>query len=269
MQSKILPIRKLLIYGQDTISNNILEKPLLETDLYPPIKAYLEQQGYEVKSEIKDCDVIAVRGDEQPVIVELKTGFNLTLLFQGIDRQSMSEDVYLAFAIPTKLKRTNPWFRYKSDIIKLCRRLGLGLITVRFAEKNPVDIQIHQDPGPYIPRKNTRRQGLLLKEFERRVGDPNQGGSNKRPIITAYRQDALRCAAYINEHSKAKVSDIRKNTGVDKSSAILQRDYYGWYQRVDRGIYELTPKGKEALETFADVVTSLKVSPQEGDCTTN
>lgn len=124
-----------------------------ETDLYPPIKAYLEQQGYEVKSEIKGCDVVALRGDEQPVIVELKTGFNLSLLFQGVDRQSLSEDVYLAFAIPHKLKRTHTWFRYKKDTIKLCRRLGLGLMTVRMGEGLPTDIQLHLDPGPYIPRK--------------------------------------------------------------------------------------------------------------------
>ncbi|MFD2206325.1 DUF2161 domain-containing phosphodiesterase [Kiloniella antarctica] len=229
-----------------------------ETDLYPPIKAYLENQGYEVKSEIKDCDVIAIRGDEQPVIVELKTSFNLTLLFQGIDRQSISEEVYLAFAVPSKLKKTNPWFRYKRDIIKLCRRLGLGLITVRFTEETPIDIQIHQDPGPYIPRKNSRRQRLLLKEFERRVGDPNQGGINKRAIITAYRQDALRCAAYIHSHTQATVSDIRNNTGVEKSSTILQKDYYGWYQRINRGVYTLTPKGEEALITFSDTLTTLK-----------
>ncbi|OUS18654.1 hypothetical protein A9Q97_00580 [Rhodospirillales bacterium 47_12_T64] len=236
---------------------------LRETDLYPPIKTYLENQGYEVKSEIKGCDVIAVRGDEPPVIVELKTGFNLPLLFQGIDRQTMSEDVYLAFAIPHKLKRTNPWFRYKRDIIKLCRRLGLGLITVRLSEDRPADIQVHQDPAPYVPRKNKQRQGSLLQEFERRVGDPNQGGINKRPIVTAYRQDALRCAAYINEHGKAKVSDIRQNTQVEKTAAILQRDVYGWYQRVDRGVYELSPKGNEALTTFVDVLESLKISAEK------
>ncbi|WP_419905672.1 DUF2161 domain-containing phosphodiesterase [Kiloniella sp.] len=242
---------------------------MLETDLYPPIKSYLEKQGYEVKSEIKGCDVVAVRGNEQPVIVELKTGFNLPLLFQGIDRQNMSEDVYLAFAIPAKLKRTNPWFRFKSDIIKLCRRLGLGLITVRFAEDNPVDIQVHQDPGPYVPRKNTRRKGLLLQEFDRRVGDPNQGGINKRPIITAYRQDALRCANYINAQGKAKVSEIRKSTQVDKTAAILQRDVYGWFIRVERGIYELSPKGTEALTTFSDIIVSLAPALKEEKRTTN
>ncbi|KKJ78432.1 hypothetical protein WH95_03880 [Kiloniella litopenaei] len=229
-----------------------------ETDLYPPIKAYLENQGYEVKSEIKGCDVIAVRGNETPVIVELKTSFNLTLLFQGIDRQSLSEDVYMAFAIPHKLKRTNPWFRHQKDIVKLCRRLGLGLITLRMGENQPTDIQIHVDPGPYQPRKNKRRQGLLLQEFERRVGDPNKGGSNKRPIITAYRQDALRCANYLHHHEKGKVSDIKKNTLVEKTAAILQRDVYGWFIRVERGIYELSPKGQEAIKEYDDIIENLK-----------
>ncbi|WP_255312420.1 DUF2161 domain-containing phosphodiesterase [Kiloniella majae] len=231
-----------------------------ETELYPPVKAYLENQGYEVKSEIKGCDVIAVRGNETPIIVELKTGFNLTLLLQGIDRQTLSDDVYIAFAIPHRLKRTNPWFRQQKDIIKLCRRLGLGLITVRMGENQPIDIQVHVDPGPYQPRKNKRRQGLLLQEFERRVGDPNEGGTNKRPIITAYRQDALRCISFLHQHQKAKVADVRKNTQVEKTAAILQRDVYGWFIRVERGIYELSPKGREAIKEYSDIIKSLHIS---------
>ena len=30
-----------------------------EADLYAPVKAYLEAQGYEVKAEIGDCDLLA------------------------------------------------------------------------------------------------------------------------------------------------------------------------------------------------------------------
>lgn len=45
---------------------------LKETDLYWPIKAFLEDQGYEVKAEVIDCDVVAMRNDEPPLIVELK-----------------------------------------------------------------------------------------------------------------------------------------------------------------------------------------------------
>ncbi len=103
-----------------------------ETELYPPIKRFLEGQGYEVKSEVGDCDVVAVRDGEEPVLVELKTSFNLPLVLQGVRRQAISDAVYLAFAAsPVK---TSMWRRQRRDILKLCRRLGLGLLVVRMDE---------------------------------------------------------------------------------------------------------------------------------------
>jgi hypothetical protein len=205
---------------------------LLETDLYLPVKRFLEAQGYDVKAEIGDCDVLAVRGDEPPVIVELKTGFNLQLLLQGIDRQTVTDTVYLAIPEP---KRSLP-----GDILRLCKRLGLGLLVVN---KNWVEAYL--DPAPYQPRKAPRRKAVLLKEFQRRVGDPNSGGSSKRPLVTAYRQDALRCVKFLRSTGASKV---------DRTAAILRRDVYGWFMKRDRGIYSLSAKGEAATVTFADVL---------------
>ena len=67
-----------------------------EQDLYPPIKAFLEAQGYEVKAEVDGCDVVAMRRPDAPVIVEMKTAFSLALVLQGIARQGLFDDVYLA-----------------------------------------------------------------------------------------------------------------------------------------------------------------------------
>ena len=67
-----------------------------ETELYEPVKALLEGQGYVVKGEVGDADIVAVRDGDDPVIVELKTGFSLALYHQGIARQALSDDVYLA-----------------------------------------------------------------------------------------------------------------------------------------------------------------------------
>ena len=64
-----------------------------ETDLYPPIKTFLEDQGYIVKSELGGVDVVAVRGAEPPVIVELKLGFTLTLFHQCLARLKVSDEV--------------------------------------------------------------------------------------------------------------------------------------------------------------------------------
>lgn len=222
-----------------------------ETDLYAPIKSYLEGQGYEVKAEVKDCDLVAIRSVEDPVIVELKLSLSIGLLMQGIDRQTMTDAVYVA--VPAgKGKR---WASQVKDAVKLCRRLGLGLISVRFDAVTP-SVLVHCDAGPYRPRKIKARKVALLKEFERRIGDPNTGGQTKRKIITAYRQDALRIAvALVDGPNRPRV--LVERLGVKRAAGILQADHYGWFERVERGVYELRPAGHEALETYADVVRSL------------
>lgn len=229
-----------------------------ETDLYPPVKAYLEGQGYQVKSEVNGCDLVGRRGEEPPVIVELKTGFTLPLLLQGVDRQSLSDDVYLAVGVPATRAPGSIWRRERRAILKLCRRLGLGLLAVHEpTDRKPALVEPMLDPAPYEPRPDKRRQGLLLKEFAHRVGDPNVGGSTKRPIVTAYRQDALRCAAVLGRQGPTKAAEVARMAGVPTATGIMYRDVYGWFGRVERGVYDLSPKGHAALETYADVVAAL------------
>ena len=213
---------------------------LRETDLYPAIKTFLEGQGYEVKSEIGACDVMALRDGEDPVIVELKTGLTLTLLHQGIARQSITDWVYLAVPHPK-----GPQGR---GLIKkntgLCRRLGLGLITVRLRDNH---LEVHCDPGPYAPRKSKPRRSHLLREFARRVGDPNTGGATRVGLVTAYRQDAIRCAQHLADVGPSKGAAVAKATGVKRATTMMRADHYGWVMRVETGIYGLTPKGEAAL----------------------
>lgn len=217
---------------------------MAETDLYLPVKSFLEAQGFTVKGEVGRCDVVAVRGTEPPVIVELKQSFSLKLLLQGIDRQAMSDAVYLAIPAPA----------YKSgkDILGLCKRLGLGLITVHRGIA-----QASLDPAPYQPRKNKKRTTLLLKEFSHRHGDPNCGGTTRTPLVTAYRQDALRCAKIIDSAGASRVADIRNRTQVARAAAILQNDVYGWFFRAERGMYGLTDGGRAALSRYQTTVAAL------------
>ncbi len=221
---------------------HILRMALRETDLYPPVKAFLEAQGYEVKGEVGAVDVVACRGDEDPVLVELKTGFSLTLIYQGIARQSLSDWVYIA--VP------GPKGRATKDHLALCRRLGLGLILVRTRDGF---VEVLCDPGPYAPRKSKPRKTRLLREFQRRVGDPNAGGSAAVKRVTAYRQDALRCATYLLANGPSKGAHVAKATGVPTATRIMATDHYGWFERVEKGIYALTPKGQTGLESFGTV----------------
>src|SRR4030095_8721134 len=120
----------------------------LESELYAPVKALLEEQGYVVKGEVRGCDVVAVRGGEPPVIVELKRAFGLGLVLQGIDRLAASDRVYLA---------VGQWPKRMKNVRKLCRRLGLGLIVVGAGR---ADIVL--DPLPYRPRLNKYKASRLL-----------------------------------------------------------------------------------------------------------
>lgn len=209
-----------------------------ETALYAPIKRHLEAQGYSVKSEVAGADVVALRGDDpDPVIVEMKTAFSLSLVQQGIVRQSISDWVYLA--VPT-IKGRKTLARH----LGLCRRLGLGLITVRAKDGH---VEVHCDPAPFAPRKIKDRRDRLLREFSRRVGDPNIGGSNRVTLITAYRQDAMRCAKHLADAGPSKGAVVASATGVARATTIMRDDHYGWFERVTKGIYQLTPKGQAAL----------------------
>jgi hypothetical protein len=217
-----------------------------EADLYPPIKAYLERQGYEVKAEIGACDVMARRGAEPALIVEMKTSFSLALVMQGVARQGMFDDVYLA--VPLGPKGWGPRYR---DIVALCRRLGLGLLAVRDQM-----VEAHLDPAPYLTRKNTQRAGRLLREFDRRVGDPNTGGTTGVKRMTAYRQDALRIAQNLAD-GPCKAADLAKAAGVARAGDVMRADHYGWFERTGFGIYALTPKGRAALIAATDELARL------------
>ncbi|WP_413823244.1 DUF2161 domain-containing phosphodiesterase [Tateyamaria sp.] len=218
-----------------------------ETDLYPAVKTFLEGQGYVVKSEVGAADVVAVRGGEPPVIVELKLGFSLTLVHQCVARLSVADEVYMAVE-HGKGKR---FLKSVKDMTRLCRRLGLGLMTVRIKDAL---VQVHCDPGPYAPRKNTRKQGQLLKEFAGRVGDPNDGGQTRVGLVTAYRQDALKLAVYLFEVGACKGADVAQDTGVKRATTMMRDNHYGWFEKVDKGVYGLTDSGAEAVTTAGHVL---------------
>ena len=217
-----------------------------EADLYSPIKAYLEGQGYTVKSEIGACDIMARRGDEPAVIVEMKATFSLALVMQGVARQGMFDDVYLAVPLGPK-----GWVARYKDILALCRRLGLGLLAVRDGA-----VEAHLDPAPYSPRKNTLRAGRLLREFDRRLGDPNTGGTTGVKRVTAYHQDTLRCLWAIGQGA-VRGADVAKMTGVARATQILRDNYAGWFVHISRGVYGLSAQGELALEAQNTVILSI------------
>lgn len=211
-----------------------------ESGLYPPIKRFLEARGFLVKGEIGGCDIVAVRDGEPPLLVvtELKLSFTLELVLQGIDRAAACDEVWLAVRTSSKGRGRESDGRVR----KLCRMLGFGLLLV--SPSGRVDPLV--EPVAWKPRANAKRRAGLIREHGRRVGDPTLGGSSTRaPRMTAYRQQALICAAALAA-GPAKPKDLRAQ-GMPDAAAILQSNYYGWFERVERGVYRLTEAGRAAL----------------------
>jgi hypothetical protein len=215
-----------------------------ETDLYGPVKALFEQQGYVVKGEVGAADLVARRGDEPPVIVELKLKFALALYHQAVTRLALTDLVYIAVVRPTGKSAR----RALKDNRAMCRRLGIGLLTVR-ARDGHVDILCQ--PGASKPRRSPKKAKALIKSFDRLTGDPNDGGATRHGIVTGYRQDALRCAACLAENGPSRGSVVAKSTGVPMATRIMADNHYDWFARIERGVYGLTKGGQAALVHWA------------------
>jgi hypothetical protein len=211
-----------------------------ETALYPAVKRFLEAAGFHVKGEVNGCDVVAVRHAErlQLAIVEMKLGFNLDLLLQATDRLRAADEVWLAVPATRRGRDRD------SRVHRLCRLIGFGLLAVDVARDR---VEVLAEPGPYRPRADHRRRTRLLSEHARRQGDPSPGGTTRQPVMTAYRQQALACAALLRQ-GPARPRDLRA-TAPD-AAGILLRNVYGWFERTQRGVYRLTDLGVAALQRW-------------------
>ncbi|SFD88944.1 DUF2161 domain-containing phosphodiesterase [Roseivivax sediminis] len=214
-----------------------------ERDLYAPVKAWLEALGYAVKGEVGAADLVACRDGAPAVVVELKLGLSLRLYHQAVARLALTDHVYIA--VPAPKGRTAR--RILAENTRLCRRLGLGFLTVRPDGK----VDLRCDPGPYVPRRNRKAEAKLLGDFARLRGDPNDGGATRHGLVTGYRQDALACAAHLAEAGEARARDVAAATGVAGARRIMSDNHYGWFVRVSRGVYGISDTGRAGLVHWA------------------
>ncbi|MFH1005978.1 MAG: DUF2161 family putative PD-(D/E)XK-type phosphodiesterase [Candidatus Latescibacterota bacterium] len=220
-----------------------------ESDLYLPIKEYLEQQGYAIYGEVKNCDITA-RKDDELILIELKTHFSVALLMQATGRQQISNSVYVAIPVPPG-RKAPPNFR---GMCALLKRLELGLILVRFLKtKTKMEVVFHPDPPKR--RKDRRKRKSLIREMDGLYKDHNLGGiPSTQERITAYKQNAIQIATYLDRLGQASPAQLRKLGTGGKTQSILSKNHYGWFEKVDRGIYALDPNGRASLAKHAEIV---------------
>lgn len=226
--------------------------PIKESDLYGPLREYLEALGYAVRGEVLGCDVVAER-DGDIIILELKRNLSISLLIQATDRQRACASVYVVLPDHGGKIRTRQW----RSRCRLLKRLELGLVLVDLS--NPRDssgaVRVIFHPQPSQRRVNKSMKKSILTELHGRSVDLNQGGTTGTKIVTAYRENAVQIACCISLNGPMAPAALRKMGTGPKTQSILSDNFYGWFQRVAHGVYDLTPKGRREIAEYPELVT--------------
>lgn len=229
-----------------------------EEALYAPVAKFLTDQGYTVRGEVKHCDLAAIKGEEL-VVVELKTAFNLKLVYQIMERQQMTSQVYAAIPRPKNQK-----VKTFTNMIRLLKRLEVGLLTV--ALDSPLQtVDVVLTPADSGIRTNARKRAKVEKELDGRALDCNTGGITKRKILTAFKERSMELCCILEGEGKVPLERMRQFVADEKQIRLLSANYNGWYQRVEKGVYALSKKGKEVLEEpdFQEVVAFYRKKYEE------
>ena len=131
-------------------------------------------------------------------------------------------------------------------MLRLLKRLELGLITV--ALDSPMEtVDVILQPCDSLVRKNRRKQQCLQGEMEERQVAENVGGMTRRKIMTAYREKAIELCCIIEQSGKITLKELREMGKTEKYAAILQKNVYQWFERLEKGVYGLSPEGAGIL----------------------
>jgi len=224
-----------------------MKSELREIDLYPPLEKFLTHQGYLVHAEVVLSDISATK-EGMLLVVEVKLRFNLDVILQALERQRAADAVYIA--VPIRNFRRYPQ-RWKT-IRALCSRLSIGILFVRFVDGRDPEVEVAL-PRKEVARRTSKEKLLFLQEIEQRGVNRNTGGCTRVPLFTAYRKEALRIARCLKEHGPLSPRELRTLGCASASGSILLKNYYGWFQRIERGVYQLSEKGRKALEEYSSV----------------
>ena len=238
----------------------------------------LENQGFTVKGEVKNCDIAALCCNEL-WIVELKRHLSIKLLCQAISKLSITPHVFIAIPRP---KTNNKDFKLVQKILK---KLGIGLITValdspvKLAEiillpaeeqkdikkQNKKSDQKKSDPKKSDPEKldpekldpeksgpkksAPKKLDLIREEIKSRTQD-TPGGSTKITITTAYRERCIKIACILSslKESISPANLVKQHDSPKDTGNILYKNYYGWFERMGHGKYTLSQEGHQYLE---------------------
>jgi len=201
-----------------------------------------------LRSEVRDCDIAATRGEEL-LVVEVKRSMSLSLLVQAARRQRLTDCVYVAIPRPANKWK---WWQESRGVRHLLRRLELGLILVSLDPDKPA-VEMVSHPLPFARKKRAKSRRAVLEEIEHRTGDYNRAGSTRTELVTAYRENAIHVACCLLKRGSMSPAELRSLGTSEKTYSILRSNVYGWFERIGTGLYGLTARGRADLAGYPEL----------------
>ncbi|GAB6106288.1 DUF2161 family putative PD-(D/E)XK-type phosphodiesterase [Fusibacter bizertensis] len=232
-----------------------------ETDLHDPVKKWFEMQGCEVKAEVKSIDMVGIY-NELLIAIELKLKLNLEVINQAVERQSIADLVYIAVVHDFKAVETK---RFKMTLLTL-KRLNLGLLLINFRASEPIVFEMLKPESFDFEKSKSlkkNKRATIVKEFNKRSGNFNKAGSSKAKLMTAYREECLYVAYLMQEYDLSKAKQFEPfDIKSIKAISIFSKNYHGWFQKVEKGVYQLSEQGRQAIVEYQSVIEYI-VSSKE------
>lgn len=233
-----------------------------ESDMYKPVKDFFTGLGYSVNAEVKGIDVAMVK-DGVLTVVELKKHLNITLLYQAVDRQSVTSQVYVAIPRPRRIRS-----KENAVMLKILKKLELGLIYVDMGRTSGVEIV--RFPTAEVKSPSRKRKNMVMSEISGRSVDVNKGGQTRKPIATAYREKAVKIACVLENCGALSARELVRNHGCSADAyRILTKNYYGWFEKAGKAKFGLSKDGvgmlldEAAAGEFKDLINSYRREPED------
>lgn len=185
----------------------------------------------------------------------MKKNLNIKLLIQITKAQRLTPNVYIAIPKPNYSLKSSKW----RDICFLIKRLELGLILV---DIKTMKINIVFEPKQFNKKSNLnkfKKQKInLIKEINGRSKNYNIGGVKSEKQITAYKENAIFIACALNKLGPSSPKEL-KNIGTgEKTQSILYKNFYGWFNSISRGVYDINDEGKKAIDFYSEISNYYK-----------
>ncbi|MEI3524603.1 MAG: DUF2161 family putative PD-(D/E)XK-type phosphodiesterase [Anaerotignum sp.] len=211
-----------------------------ETDLYEPSAAFWRKKRNRVQAEAKDGTLRRKKMGNW--LLWSSEPFQRKPVDQALDRQSLTEQVFVAIPRPQKGQREKSW----KNMLKLLKRLEIGLLTVALdSPLKTVDVVL--TPSDSLAWKNRKKRERLQAELENRQDSANTGRHEPQEDCDVLSEKVLYLCCILENRSCYIWRTAGNGTG-RKIHVHTANNVYHWFERVEKGVYRLSEEGRKALE---------------------